>query len=659
MDITFDTALIFYNSGKFDNAEIICKELLKENPENFELINLIGAIYLQQKKNDEAITQFKKAIKINTLHPSLYNNLGVALRENDDFEESIKYFEKAIELNPNYSEAYNNLGTVYKILNDYKKAYQNYNKALELKIDYAEVYYNLAILHSTVKNYKEAITSCEKAISLKKNYVEAIKLKAFILSDNGKHTLAIKEFSNLKKIEPNEYFKYETQIFFEKNNICEWSEYKKNKRKIENYIKENDSLANYINSLKLLSITDSLEVIKKNMQNYEKELKSKFNINKNKNFYNSKKKICIGYYSPDFRNHAVAHLISDIFKNHDKDNYQIVGFNLNKWLDDSITQQISQHFDKFLTVKHSSDEEIISKSKDLKVDIAIDLCGPTTDNRIGVFLKRVAPIQINFLGYPGTIGTFMDYIIADKYLIPNESQKFYFEKIIYMPYTYQPFAKIEINHEKKNFKKEFNLPQSGIVYGCLNNNNKINPEMFNCWMRILKKTKNSYIVFLESNSYSKENIIKEAMKRNIGKERLLFFPYSDRETWLKRFRCVDIFLDTFPYGGHTTVRESLMLGVPVLTLKGNSFQSNVASSLLCTLEMPELVKQNIEDYEAYALYLNNNPENLKKVKEKLILSVNKSKGFDNQTYVKDLEKAYKKIYDNYQKKLLPENVYIN
>ena len=659
MNVTFDKALIFYNSGKFDNAEIICKELLEENPESFELINLIGAIYLQQEKYDEAITQFEKAIKINTLHPSLYNNLGVAFKKNGDFKGSIKYFEKAIELIPNYSEAYNNLGTTYKILNDYKKAYQNYNKALELKTDSAEVYFNLAILQSAVKNYKEAITNCEKAISLKKNYIEAIQLKAATFSESGKHILAIKEFSNLKKIEPNEYFKYETKIFFEKNSICEWSEYKKNKRKIENYIKQNDSLENHIDSLRLLSITDSLEVLKKNMENYEKELISKFSINKNKNFYDSKKKICIGYYSPDFRNHAVAHLISDIFKNHDKNNYQIVGFNLNKWLDDSITQKISQHFDKFLTVKHSSDEEIISKSKDLKVDIAIDLCGLTRDNRIDIFQKRVAPIQINFLGYPGTIGTFMDYIIADKHLIPNENQKFYFEKIIYMPYTYQPFANIEINHERKNFKKEFNLPQSGIIYGCLNNNYKINPEMFNCWMRILKKTKNSYIAFLESNSYSKENIIKEAMRRNVGKERLLFFPYSDRETWLKRFGCVDIFLDTFPYGGHTTVRESLMLGVPVLTLKGNSFQSNVASSLLCTLEMPELVKENIEDYETYALYLNNNPENLKKMKEKLILSVNKSKGFDIQTYVKDLEKAYKKIYDNYQKKLLPENVYIN
>jgi len=658
MDITFDKALIFYSNGKFDNAEIICKELLEKNPESFELINLIGAIYLQQEKYDEAIIQFKKAIKINTLHPSLYNNLGVAFKKNNDFKGSIKYFEKSIDLNPNYSEAYNNLGTAYKMLNDNKKALRNYNKALELKTDYAEVYHNLAILHSEVNNYKEAIINCEKAISLKKNYIEVIELRAAIFSNIGNHILAIKEFNNLKKIEPNEYFRYETQIFFEKNNICEWLEYKKNKRKIENYIKENDSLTNYISSLKLLSITDSLEVIKKNMQNFEKELKSVVVINKNKNFYNSKKKICIGYYSPDFRNHPVTHLISDVFKNHNKDNYQIVGFNLNK-SDDSITEQISQHFDKFLTVKDSSDEEIISKSKDLKVDIAIDLCGITKDNRISIFAKRVAPIQINFLGYPGTIGTFMDYIIADKHLITNESQKFYFEKIIYMPYTYQPFSNIEINHEKKNFKKDFNLPRSGIIYGCLNSNYKINPEMFNCWMRILKKTKNSYIAFLESNSYSKENIIKEAMRRNIRKERLIFFPFCDRETWLKRFRCVDIFLDTFPYGGHTTVRESLMLGVPVLTLKGNSFQSNVASSLLFTLEMPELVKENIEDYEAYALYLNNNPENLKKVKEKLILSVNKSKGFDIQTYVKYLEKAYKKIYENYQKKLLPENVYIN
>ncbi len=290
MEITFDKALIFYNNGKFDNAEIICKELLEKNPESFELINLIGAIYLQQEKYDKAITQFKKAIKINTLHPSLYNNLGVAFKKNNNFKESIKYFQKAIELNSNYPEAYNNLGTVYKMLNDYKKAYENYNKALELKTDYAEVHFNLAILHSNVKNYKEAIKNCEKAINLKKNYIEAIQLRAAMFSDIQKHILAIEEFSNLKKIEPNDYFKYESLIFFEKNNICVWSEYKKNKEKIENYIKENDSLANHVDSLKLLSITDSLEVIKKNVENYEKELKSKFSINKYKNFYNLKKK---------------------------------------------------------------------------------------------------------------------------------------------------------------------------------------------------------------------------------------------------------------------------------------------------------------------------------------------------------------------------------
>lgn len=659
MEITFDKALIFYNSGKFDNAEIICKELLEKNPESFELINLIGAIYLQQEKYDKAITQFKKAIEINSTHQGLFNNLGVALKKNNNFKDSIKYFEKAIELSQNFAEAYNNLGTVYKELNEFKKAYQNYNKAIELKTDYAEAYYNMALLLSAIKNYKEAITACEKAISLKKNYLEAIKLKPFILSEYGKHTLAIKEYSNLKKIDPTEKWIYDIKIFFEKNTICEWSEYKKNQKKIENYIKETDSPKNHINSFNLLSVTDSLSVINRNMKNYEKELKLISNINENEIFYNSKKKICIGYYSPDFRNHAIAHLITDVFKNHNKKNFEIIGFNLNMWIDDTITQKIAKYFNKFLNVKHWSDEDIIAKSKELKIDIAVDLAGHTKDGRTNLFHKRIAPIQINFLGYPGTIGVFMDYIIADKYLIPNEYQKFYFEKIIYMPSTYQPFSKIEINLEKKNLRKEFNLPDSGIIYACLNNSYKITPQMFNCWMRILKKTKNSYMIFLESNSYVKENLIKEALKRNITKERLLFFPYSNRELWLKKFQCIDVFLDSFPYGGHTTARECLMLGIPILTLKGNSFQSRVASSLLYTLEMPELVMESIEHYEEYALYLYNNPENLKKIKEKLILSVNKCKGFDIQTYVKDLEKAYKKIYDNYQKKLLPENVYIN
>ena len=244
-----------------------------------------------------------------------------------------------------------------------------------------------------------------------------------------------------------------------------------------------------------------------------------------------------------------------------------------------MTKRISKTFDKFFHAKNTSDQDIISQSKKLEIDIAIDLAGHTEDNRVSVFSKKIAPIQINFLGYPGSIGPYMDYIIADKNLIPEESKQFYFEKIIYMPDSYQPYdsKKNTIHH---NYGREkFNLPKSGFIYCCFNSIYKINPTIFNCWMRILKKTKNTFLCLLESNNFCKDNLLNEALKRGVSSNRILFSPLVHYEDIFQRFKFCDLFLDTFPYAGHTTASEALSTELPLLTIAGESFQSRVACSL--------------------------------------------------------------------------------
>jgi len=659
MNEILNKGLTLHKEGKLEEAKLIYKQLLIKDPNNFELINLLGAISLQLKKYDEAIILFNKAININPNHHALYNNLGVTYKEIEKHENAIKNFKKAIELNPSYAEAHNNLGIIFKKKYEYNEAYNYYIKAIELNPNYAEAYNNLGLLFRNLRNYKEAIINFNKAIELKNNYIDAYKNRADVYSLYKKYPLAIKDYNKLKILEPKKESIYESLIFFNKTQMCDWKDYKKILRKIENYLINNQAIIDYINPWKLLSWTDSLEIIKNNVNNYNnKEYKTE---DKDKKIFNflKKKKIRIAYYSPDFRRHAVSHLIANVFECHDKNKFETLGFHFSKYRDDDMTQRVSKAFDKFFNVKNIPDEDLISQSKKLEIDIAIDLSGHTADNRLNIFSKKIAPIQINFLGYPGTVGPYMDYIIADKNLIDDKNKKFYFEKIIYMPDCYQPYdSKKNTIHNNYN-RKKFNLPESGFVYCCFNSIYKVNPAIFNSWMRILKKTKNTFLCLLESNNYCKENLIGEALKRGVDANRILFSPLVDYEDIFQRFKFCDLFLDTFPYAAHTTASEALSSGLPLLTITGESFQSRVSTSLLKNLNIPELITSNIEDYENSAINLGNNPQKLKEIKKKLLSSVKNSNTFNTKIYTKNLEKAYQQIYDNYHQNLAPENIYIN
>jgi len=659
MNEILDKGLTLHKAGKLEEAKLIYEKLLAKDKNNFQLINLLGVISLQQKNFNDAITQINKAISLNPSHHALYNNLGVAYKETEKYESAIENFKRAIEIKPNYAEAYNNLGIIFKKKYQYNEAYNNYQKAIELNPNYAESYNNLGLLYGDTKRYEEAIINFSKAIELNKNYIDAYKNRANIYSLYKKQPLAIKDYNKLKTLEPEKENIYESLIFFNKNQICEWKDYKKILRKIENYLINNETTIDYINPWKLLSWTDSLKVIKNNLTNYNNKEYNAKNYEKKIFSVSKKRKIRVGYYSPDFRRHAVSHLIANVFESHDKNNFETIGFHFCKYQDDDMTKRISKTFDKFLYAKDISDQDLISQSKNLEIDIAIDLAGHTEDNRINIFSKGIAPVQINFLGYPGSLGPYMDYIVADKNLIPEKNKEFYFEKIIYMPDSFQPHDSKKNTTHNNYGREKFNLPESGFVYCSFNSIYKVNPTIFNCWMRILKKTKNTFLCLLESNNSCKENLIAEALKRGISANRILFSPLVDYENIFQRFKFCDLFLDTFPYTAHTTASEALSSGLPLLTMAGESFQSRVASSLLKNLKLPELITSNITDYENFAIYLANNPKSLKEIKEKLLFSIKDSNTFNTKIYTKNLEKAYQLVYERYHQNLKPENIYIN
>ena len=364
---------------------------------------------------------------------------------------------------------------------------------------------------------------------------------------------------------------------------------------------------------------------------------SKVNINlKNK-------KIIIGYFSAEFHNHAVMHLMLDVFKNHNKSEFKIYGFSIGPKKDE-WTKKVKVYFDEFIDVSYMSDTEIKSLSKKLKLDIAINLTGHTFNARNSIFFNQVAPKQVNYLGYPGTMGSkFYDYIIADKIVIPEENKKYFSEEVIYLPNCYQANQeKIEVSNKKLN-KKDFGLPKDKFIFGCFNNSYKITPLIFKSWMNILKDYESSVLWLLQDQKLGKQNLWEEAEKQEVNKERIIFAERLPAKEHLKRIELIDLFLDTFPYNAHTTASEAIRAGVPILTLKGKSFPSRVASSILTNIGLENLIVSNLKDYETKAISLAKNYKEIESLKNHLAQEKNLSKLFDSKVFTKDLEKIYKKI----------------
>lgn len=650
--------LALYKKNRFEEAKLICEQALIKYPEDFRIINLLGVLYFKLQKYDEAIILNLKAIKINPNHSSLYNNLGLTYKQLEKYKDAIINIKKAIEINPNYAEAYNNLGTIFKELNQFEEAHKYYNKAIMLNPSYSEAYLNLGLLYRDIKKYEESITCFTKAIKINPNYAEAYYFRAFLYTRTSQYLLADEDYNKLKILNPEKKDYYEYLSFYNNNSICNWKEHEVTISKIENQLKNKNNI-DFLDHIELLLYTDSLDIIYNNVENSNNFLHKIHNIkslNKFRNNYNNKK-IKIAYYSSDFRYHPVSQLLISILENHNKKKFEVYGFHFSEYNDDEMTKNISKKFDIFNNVTKDLDLKIINQSKDYKIDIAIDLAGHTGDARPSLFMKRVAPVQINFLGYAGTVGPYMDYIVADKYLIPSQNKKFYFEKIIYMPDCFISVDPKIFNN--KYDRKKFNLPESKFLYCCLSNPHKITPYIFSSWMKILKNTKDTVICFLYKDDSSKKNLIREAKKEGIDESRIIFCPKINYEDIFSRYKLMDLFLDTFPYTSHAVATDVLSSGLPILTISGNSFHSRVTASLLASLKIPELITKDIKDYENIAINFANNKEKIIEIKKKLNCSIINTNTFNTKNYTNNLEMAFELAHKQNKQTFNLQDIFIN
>ena len=581
---------------------------------------------------------------------------AIALHQQGQLGQAEAVYQKLLEIDPRNADALHLLGVIAHQIGHHQSAVDMIGQAIVLKPDYAEAYANRGVALKELKQLDAAVASYDKAIVLKPDYAEAYSNRGVALQELKQLDAAVASYDKAIVLKPDYEYLFGTKLHI-KMHLCDWQDFKHNVSELSLKIQSNVKASA---CFPLLALPIGLADQRKSAEiwNIDKNplMSSLGPITKR----SRQPKIRIGYYSADFHNHATAYLMAELFERHDKGKIELIAFSYGPNKNDEMRNRVKKAFNQFIDVTAMSDKAIAQLSRELGIDIAIDLKGLTQDTRLGIFSYKAAPIQVSYLGYPGTLGVdYIDYLIADKTLIPQKSQQNYSEKIVYLPHSYQVNDRQRIISHKQFTKQELGLPQEAFVFCCFNNNYKITPDLFDSWVRILKAVDASVLWLLEDNQTAAANLRKEAHLRGVDPARLVFAKRMNLPEHLARHRLAELFLDTFPYNAHTTASDALWAGLPVLTCMGESFASRVAGSLLNAIELPELVKDTQTDYEVLAIELATNPAKLKAIKGKLEKNRLTTPLFDTAVFAKHIETAYSKMYEQYQADLLPEHIYIN
>ena len=640
LDKSLDYAIELHKKGNIEEALSLYLKLHVDQNENTKLLFYIGNAYLQTKKFDLAIDYYKKTISLDQSHFNAYNNLGGTLLTLGRYKEAIEIFKKTINIKPDFSDAYSNLASCYHNLKQYEDSILNYNKAIKLNPKNFAAYNNLGSTYKEINQNENAINNFNIAKKINPNYYIAYNNLGNHFQEIKLYEDAIKNYKKVVELKPD--FKFAIgKLMHAKMRISYWHEYEEHLDNLINSFKKKNKT---ITPFPFLSLIDNPEYHKTNAEIYSKEqfIGPKKEQLERKIIKNEK--IKLGYFSPDFRDHPILHLTREIFQFHNKSKFEIYAFSFGPKEEYENLGEVKGFFTRFMDIRSMSDEEVANLSQEIGIDIAIDLCGFTAWNRAKIFFFRAAPIQINYLGYPGTMGSeFMDYIIADKTVIPENEKINFSEKVAYLPNCYQPNTKIDSLIEKDFSRTDFNLPEDAFVFCNFNSSYKITPNIFNIWMNILKKTPKSVLWLLKSNNAACENIWKTAEKKGIDRNRIIFADRLPHYDHLKRIALADIFIDTFPYNAHTTASDTIRMGVPIIALMGKSFASRVSSSILNQVNMKELITTNTEDFQNLAIDIASNKNKLNKIKDDLNNSLSNSSLFDSVKFTKDLETLYQKI----------------
>jgi predicted O-linked N-acetylglucosamine transferase (SPINDLY family) len=628
---------VFLNQGKYDLATQNYSKALSLKPNYEEAFYSRGLAHQRLGDLNKAQQDYQAALLINPRHIGTLTNLGNTYQLQKKYDEAIEWYQRAIELNLPVAEPFNNRGNLYHEQRRFKEALADFGKALAINPNYPEALSNRANSFFYLKEYDKALDGYAKAIALKPNYAEALHNRGNLYRELKHYELAMADYDLALTIKPD-YDYLKGVHFATKMNICDWSSLEDEWRTVcEDIERSKKTIAPFM----VIPISNSADLQRRVAELWVKDKHPTQPMPVFKSKYQEDQKIRVGYFSADFHEHATMYLMAQLFELHDRSKFEIIGFSFGPDKQDGMRQRAVAAFDQFYDVRSKTEKEIAEFSRDLGVDIAIDLKGFTLDARTGIFAYRAAPIQINYLGYPGTMGAeFVDYIIADRIIIPEHLRGKYSEKVLYLPDCYQ------VNDQKRQISKtqysreSLGLPDAGFIYCSFNANYKITPNVFDSWMNILHHVDGSVLWLLEDNAKAASNLKNEAQNRGIDPRRIVFAQQAPLSEHLARQQVADLFLDAWPCNAHTTTSDALWAGLPVLTFPGESFASRVAASLITAIGLPEMIMSSTEEYENTAIYYGQNSKELLNLRKRLAANRLSSSLFDSKRFTANIELLY-------------------
>lgn len=590
--------------GEYEEAISACRKAISLKPASTEAYTNLGNLLMEIKRPHEAVFAFEEVLKIAPPTPNAYLRLGIALAELKRMEAAAEAYEKAVALDPGSAGLHYHLGNALLGMGRDAPASEAFKKAIALDPDFAPAYINLAALLQARGMLREALTV----------------------------------HAELRARQPD-HAQNNFNYCFLRNYACDW----------DGLADEQSRLLQTDNRFVPFSVL-AMNATPAQQLAFAKRWAAGFGdqaicLTRAPAAIGSKRrKLRLGYLSSDFNNHATVHLVSELIERHDRERFEVSAYCYSR--DDGSPQRsrIRDAFDRFIEIIDLPDSLAARRIHADGIDILVDLKGYTKGTRSQILKWRPAPIQVNYLGYPGTLGDFADYIVADPFIAPMDHQPFYSEKIVHLPDCYQPNDTRKVIGEAPS-RYACGLPEGAFVFCSFNNTYKITPEVFDIWMRLLQAVPGSVLWLLEANPLVKNNLAREAAMRCVDPARLVFAPKMDLPAHLARHVHADIFLDTLPVNAHTTASDALWAGLPVLTCAGDSFVSRVAGSLLHAIGLPELVTSSLEEYEKLALKLATDAGLLAGFRSRLAANRLNTPLFDIARYSRDLEAAYWRMWE--------------
>ena len=650
----YNKGVVLYKAGRVDEAAASYVCALAIAPQFAAAHSALGELRSEAGDDAAALHHHEQAVAIEPGNAEFHNNFGLALDRAHRHLEAVQCFDAALAIAPEVATAWSNRGVALHQLGRLAEALASADRAIAIDAADAEAWSNRGLVLHDLRRYDEALAAHEKATRLAPSFANAWANLGATFNTLKQPDRALVAYDRALAIEPANW-QVQGDRLHTAMLLCDWKGLATATQGIVDAI---ERVHAFVHPFVLLPTGASPPLQKRNAARWLAA-----NCAPGAEVHAASRgaeggRVRLGYFSNDFRRHAMMELLVEVFERHDRSRFECTAFSLGPTTADAMRSRAMAAFDRFIDVGAMGDLEIAALSHSLGIDVAIDLNGYTQGARPGIFAARAAPLQVSYLGYPGTMAApWMDYLLADAVVVPAEAFDAYSEQIAWLPHSYQANASWQAIAPASQQRRAAGLPDEGFVICSFNNSYKITPDVFDVWMRLLARVPGSVLWLIEANAVAAANLRGEAVRRGIAADRIVFAPRTNREAHLARHQLADLFVDTLHYGAHTTASDALRAGLPVLTCMGESFPSRVAASLCRQVGLDALVTTDVAVYEATALALaTTERERLASLRRQLAEALPRSPLFDAAAFARDFEQLCVAMHERHRAGLQPAHL---